>query len=582
MATITFDYKEEEFRVCPSTAFRVYRKAELPMILNAVVAILTLAVGGVAALLMGLYKTPMGADLFESLFNISPNSDWYYTIVTIHGVNMLILWIVFFEVAAMYFVSTAILNSRMYSVPLAWGAFALMVLGTLFLEYSIFFDPDSTVMFTAYMPLKASPYFYLGYILFAVGVLVAGLNFFLTVYHAKKSGSYPHKGLPLTVYGVFVAVIIAVQAILNGAIVMTVALLNSLDVALVANFDADLWKQIFWGFGHTAQYINISATAAVWYALIAVTMGAAPLNEKYSRIAFLCYLVFTVPVATHHLIVDPAYSLVFKMINASILAFGLAVPSLIHAFVIPGAMEKKMRDDGKAGEGLFDWIKNLPWKEPGIGALFWSILLFGFGGIMGSIQGTYQLNMITHNTLRINAHFHWTVVAGTTIAFMGFAYYFMALIPRRKVIWGRLSSWQPHIFGLGLAILGTGMFIAGVQGAPRRTANYDSYVNLGFDPLIWDIGLWLVGLGALIAVTGGVLFVLQMVLTLFFGEKLEKEGDFATPIPAAAEPESGNGSSRLHAKSTLTIGIGFMVLFFIFYTVSFLVLAGNWPIGPGV
>jgi cytochrome c oxidase subunit 1 len=363
---------------------------------------------------------------------------------------------------------------------------------------------------------------------------------------------------------------------------MIVALLYSLDVEFVQNFDADLWKQIFWGFGHTAQYINISATAAVWYTLIAITMGAKPLNEKFSRFAFLCYLLFTVPVATHHLIVDPAYSLPFKMINASILAFGLAVPSLIHAFVIPGAMEKKMREDGKAGDGLFDWIKNLNWKEPGIGALFWSILLFGFGGVMGSIQGTYQLNMITHNTLRINAHFHWTVVAGTTIAFMGLAYYFMILIPRRKVVFARLSSLQPHIFGLGLAILGSGMFIAGVQGAPRRTANYATYEALGFDPIIWNIGLFLLGIGAIIAVTGGVIFVLQMVLTLFFGEKLPSDGEWSTPIPAASEPDETNGSSKLHAKSTLTIGIGFMVLFFVFYTVTFLVLSGLWPIGPNV
>ena len=578
MATITYDYDKTEFRVCPETAFRVHRKAEPLMIVNAVVAILALAVGGIAALIMGLHKMPGG------IFSVLQNEGQYYTVVTIHGINMLILWIVFFEVAAAYFVVTALLNSKLFSIPMGWISFALMIAGALLLEYTIFFDPASTVMFTAYMPLKATPTFYLGYILFAVGVLVAGLNFFLSIYAAQKTKSYPYKSLPLTVYGVFVAFVIAVQAILNGAIVMVLALLYSLDINIpgLVPIDADFWKQVFWGFGHTAQYINISATAAVWYALIAITIGAKPLNEKFSRLAFFLYLIFTVPVATHHLIVDPAYSMPYKMVNASLLAFGLAIPSLIHAFVIPGAMEAKMREEGKAGDGLFDWIKNLPWKEPGIGALFWSIFLFGFGGIMGSIQGTYQLNMITHNTLRINAHFHWTVVAGTTIAFMGLAYYFMRLIPRRKVIFPKLAALQPHIYGIGLGLLGAGMFIAGVQGAPRRTSNYDTYISLGFDPTIWNIGLWILGIGAIIAVIGGAIFVFQMVVSLFFGEKLPKEGDWSKVIPEPAALETNGGSTKLESKSTLAFGIAFMVLFIVFYMVTFLVLSRLWPIGPRV
>ncbi len=583
MATIQFNYSKDEFRVCPVTSFRVHKKAEPLMTINAVAAIIFLSIGGFAALLMGLHKMPALNILSDQM---------YYTIVTLHGINMLILWIVFFEIAAVYFVSTALLNSRLASVPLGWIAFALMLLGALMLEYTVLFEPASTVMFTAYMPLVADPKFYLGYIIFAVGVLLAGVNFFLTIYLAKKNGSYPYDSLPLTVYGVFIAVVIAVQAILNGAVVMVVALIYSIQNPTLQNlttsiaysgfFDADLWKQLFWGFGHTAQYINISATAAVWYALIAVTLGAKPLNEKYSRFAFLCYLIFTVPVATHHLIVDPAYSMPFKMVNATILALGLAVPSLIHAFVIPGAMEKKMREEGKAGDGLFSWIKALPWNEPGIGALFWSILLFGFGGILGSIQGTYQLNMITHNTLRINAHFHLTVVAGTTIAFMGLSYYFMELIPRKKIMFKKLASWQPHIYGIGLGILAIGMFVAGVLGAPRRTSTYEYYLNQGVAIPPWDAGLWLLGIGAIIAVIGGAIYVAIMVLSLFFGESLPKEGDWSSKIPEPQTEESNGNHTRLEAPGTLTLGLIFMFLFAVFYIVTFIVLAQRWPIGPRI
>ncbi len=559
---------EDEFRVCPKTNFRVFRKAEPLMIANAVVAVLALAIGGVAALIMGIHKMPIR-------FSFIDNST-YYQVVNIHGINMLILWIVWFEIAAVYFASTAMLNSKMASMRLGWGAFALMLLGTLMLEWTIFFDhPNSTVMFTAYVPLKANPFFYLGYILFAVGVLVAGINFFLTIYQAQKTKSYPHESLPLAVYGVFVAVVIAVQAIINGAIVMILAYLYSYDIIAAPN--ADFWKQVFWGFGHTAQYINISATAAVWYILINIATGAKPLNEKYSRFAFMGYLLFTVPVATHHLIVDPAYSMPFKLINATLIALALAVPSLIHAFVIPGALERQIREKNHS-EGLFSWLRELPWNEPAIPAVIWGILLFGIGGMLGSIQGTYQLNMITHNTLRINAHFHLTVVAGTTMAFMGLAYYFIELIPARKIIGGNLKVIQLHLFALGLAILTLGMFIAGVQGAPRRTATYDYYTSLGVNTFAWQIGLWLLGIGAIITVTGGALFVGLIVISLFFGKKVDKEGSFDSPIPTNVEEEEAH-TNKLEAPGSMSIGFVFMIAFIVFYMFTFLVLSRGWKIG---
>ncbi|MHA2250161.1 MAG: cbb3-type cytochrome c oxidase subunit I [Candidatus Kariarchaeaceae archaeon] len=578
-----FEHTKEDFRVCPVTTFRVDRSAELLMVANAVIAVLALSVGGAVALLMGLQKIPLDNPLIYDAANI----DKYYQLVSIHGFNMLIFWIVWFEIAAGYFVATALLNSKLYSVKLGWGAFALMLIGTLMIEWLIFTDhPSSTVMFTAYHPFSdpdiangggAPPMFFLGYILFAVGVLVAGLNFFGTIYKAQKTKSYPHKTLPLTVYGVFIAFVIAVQAILNGAIVMIIAWLNALDV--IGPVDADLWKQIFWGFGHTAQYINIAATAAVWYALINIGTGAKPLNEKYSRFAFLMYLIFTVPVATHHLIVDPAYSMPFKILNATILALGLAVPSLIHAFVIPGALEKQTRlKNPDAEKSLFGWIKQMPWDQPAVPAIMWSVVLFGFGGIFGAIQGTYQLNMIIHNTLRVNAHFHLTVVAGTTLAFMGLAYYFIELIPRREIFFGKLKVYQLHLFGVGLAVLSLGMFVAGVQGAPRRTASYDSYEHSAIDLPAWDTGLWILGIGAVIAVAGGALFVFLIVTSLFFGKKLEREGDDSTPIPGPYELDDNGTHTGLEAPGTMVIALLYMAMFAVFYLVSFLILSLGWDV----
>lgn len=574
-----FIHTKEDFRVCPVTSFRVDRNAELLMTGHAVIAILCMALGGIAALYMGLHKMPADVPGFLAV----DDAD-YYKWVEIHGFNMLIFWMIWFEIAAGYFVVTAILNSKMYSPKLGYVAFAVMLVGTLMVEYNIVLRAEhNPVMFTAYWPLSAKEYanthwsFFLGYILFAVGTLIAAINFFLTIWKAQKTKSYPQKSLPLVVYGVFVAFVLAVQAILNGAIVFILSWLMSMGILEPGDIDADFWKQIFWGFGHTAQYINISATAAIWYALITISTGAKPMNEKLSRFAFLFYLLFTIPVSTHHLIVDPAYSLPFKMINATLIALGLAIPSMIHAFVIPGALEKHARlQNPDMEKSLFGWIKTLPWKtQPAIPAVFWSVALFGIGGILGAIQGTYQLNMITHNTLRINSHFHLTVVAGSTIAFMGLAYYFIELIPRRQIFFGNLKSLQIHLYAIGLTLLSLGMFIAGVQGAPRRTSTYEFY---GTD-INWDPGLWVLGIGAIVAVAGGALFIILIVFSLFFGKRLEREGDFdAQPIPAQNVEEENGTHTGLEAPGVMALGLVYMAIFAVFYIVSFLILGLGWEL----
>ena len=226
-----FTHTRDDFRVCPVTSFRVDRSAELLMVGHAVIAILAMALGGIAALYIGLHKMPSDAG-----FLAVSDAD-YYKWVEIHGFNMLIFWMVWFEVAAGYFVATALLNSKLYSTKLGYAAFAIMLIGTLMVEYNIVLRAEhNPVMFTAYWPLSYKEYanthwsFFLGYILFAVGTLIAGLNFFGTIWKAQKTKSYPHKSLPLVVYGVFVAFVISVQAILNGAIVFILSLLMSMGI----------------------------------------------------------------------------------------------------------------------------------------------------------------------------------------------------------------------------------------------------------------------------------------------------------------------------------------------------------------
>jgi cytochrome c oxidase subunit 1 len=136
-----------------------------------------------------------------------------------------------------------------------------------------------------------------------------------------------------------------------------------------------------------------------------------------------------------------------------------------------------------------------------------------------------QLNLMAHNTLRIPGHFHATVVGGTTLAFMGLTYYVIPLIMRRDLWSRKLAQWQPYVYGSGLLLLIVGMMLAGDLGVPRRSWDITAAgARLGTQfPPIADLALTLLGIGAIIAVAGGAMFVLNAVFSLVLGRDLRKQ-----------------------------------------------------------
>jgi cytochrome c oxidase subunit 1 len=474
-------------------------------VVNAVAAVLFLALGGILALLIALTRWPAVHLLPANLF---------YTFVTAHGLNMLVFWIVFFEVAGLYFGGAVLLNSRLVKPGLAWVAFGLMIVGAVLADIMVFAG-KADVMFTAYVPLEAHPLFYLGIILFAVGALLAVGLFFATVVMAKVEGRVTGS-LPLVTFGLVVAAIIAVFTLLGGAITFIPTFLWSLGI--FESIDPGSYRVFFWSFGHPAQQINLAAMVAIWYALATLTTGAKPINEKLCRTAFLLYLLFINLGSIHHLLVDPGLSTANRIFNTSYAMYLAVLASMIHAFSIPAGIEVAQRAKGYT-KGIFQWLFRAPWKEPGFAALVISMVIFGFiGGTTGVIQGTMQLNMLAHNTLRIPAHFHATVVAGTTLAFMGLAYYIVPLIARKQLVGRAWATLQPYIYGAGLLMLILGFLWSGTMGVPRR--HWDITLAGGvFDPA--NATLTLMGIGAIIAVIGGAIFVAIMVSTLLFGKKME-------------------------------------------------------------
>lgn len=551
-------------RVCSTTGLNVCLGAQRFIKLNAVAAVVFLLVGGIAALLLALTRW--------QTVHLLP-VDWFYRILTLHGMNMLIHWILFFEVAVLYFACTTPLNAKLYSRKVAWVSFAMMLVGALMVNVVILAG-KADVLMTSYLPLVAHPGFYLGIILVAVGTLIAVYNFFATLYVAKRDKAYTGS-MPLVTFGATAAAIIAVVTLLHGALVMIPTFAYSMN--WLPQPDPAWYRLIWWGFGHQSQQVNVCAMVAIWYLIGNLSTGARPINEAVCRTAFALYIIFINIASAHHLLVDPGVGSTWKIWNTSYAMYLAVLASMVHGFTVPAGVELAMREKGYT-RGLFGWVTALPWKNPAFSAAALSVVIFGFiGGITGVTLGTQQINIIAHNTLRIPGHFHATVVGGTSLAFMGLAYYVIPLFFQRDFIGRGFARVQPWLFAAGITMLSFGMSFAGSMGVSRRSWDIDAQGIYSAAAHLW---LGFVGIGGVLAFTSLLIFVLLCVGTLLFGKKTDGRpmADWGTVKPLAGFKDGSLAHDHYATKGTIILTLVFLGCFAVYYFANWKALADVWPV----
>jgi cytochrome c oxidase subunit 1 len=552
--------KSAEFRTCQYTGLRVDVAAQSLIKANAVAAVVFLLVGGVMGLMVALTRWPA--------VHLLP-AEWFYLVLTGHGANVLLFWIIFFEIAVLYFASAVLLNSRLPAPKFAWLGFVLMVVGAVLTNYAVL-QGDSSVMFTSYPPMQASPNFYLGLILFAVGALVGCAIFFATLVVAKEEGTY-EGSIPLVTFGALTAAIIAVFTIASGAVILIPTWLWSMG--LISYIDPLLYKVVWWAMGHSSQQINVSAHVSLWYLIAALLVGAQPLSEKVSRTAFLMYILFLQLASAHHLLAEPGLDASWKIVNTSYMMYLAVLGSMVHGLTVPGAIEAAQRRNGYT-KGAFEWLRKAPWGNPAFAGMFLSLVMFGFiGGISGVVLGTEQLNVLMHNTLYVPGHFHGTVVAGTTLAFMAATYLVLPLIFQREIVWPKLAKIQPYLFGIGVAGISLFMMGAGTLGVSRRHWDISfSDAELSF---AHSAGAYLMmglnGVFAIIAALGGAIFVIVVVCTVLFGKRITGGHKLTFPL------HTGGGAAVSHYGSYTTAKLpGTAILVAIFFVCFVLYYFINW------
>jgi cytochrome c oxidase subunit I len=146
-----------------------------------------------------------------------------------------------------------------------------------------------------------------------------------------------------------------------------------------------------------------------------------------------------------------------------------------------------------------------PEKMPLRSALITSIALFGAGGIIGFlIQGS---------NVKIPAHYHGCIV-GVTIALMGLAYLLLPTLGYARPSL-KLATWQPYIYGGGQLLHITGLVWSGGYGVQRKVAGSEQVLRTAQE----IAGMGLMGLGGLIAIVGGILFIFVMLQAIAHGRR---------------------------------------------------------------
>jgi cytochrome c oxidase subunit 1 len=556
------------FRTCDVTGLKVDWHAESLIKVNAVVAVVNFLVGIVAA--FGIVMTRWQA------VHLLP-ADLFYRFLTLHGLNMLIFFIIFFEMAVLYFAGPVLLGSRLPAPRAGWLAFALMVAGMLMVNTMVL-RGQADVLFTSYPPLQAHPLYYLGIILFAVGALIVTAHFFATLVVARREKAY-QGSIPLVSFGALTAAIIAVITLLHGAAIYIPTLLWSLGLM---GMDPQIYRMVWWGLGHSSQQINVAAHVSLWYLLAALTVGGVVVNEKISRMAFVLYILFISMASAHHLLVDPGMGPAWKVWNTSYAMYLAVLASMVHGFTVPAGIEMGQRLRGYT-RGTFEWLKKAPWSDPGFSGAALSVVIFGFfGGITGVTIGTEQINIIAHNTLRVPGHFHTTVVGGTALAFMAVTYYVLPLIFRKRVAFWGLARVQPYLFGIGIVILSMSMIFQGIFGVPRRhwdTGFSNAPFTVEYHPAV-QLFQATMGIGGLLAIAGGLAYILIAVVSVFFGRTFspaDSHDPSGVPQGIWKLPQQlhrGAAVDAVHRTGTP----GTVILVFIFFGCFVLYYFANWKI----
>lgn len=468
-----------------------------------------------------------GWDLYPRL---APVVRSYYHGLSLHGVLNVLVYTTFFIAGFVPFLAARALRRPLASLGLGWWTFWLMLAG-LVLAAAPLLGNAATVLFTFYPPMRAHWAFYVGLTLVVVGTWLVTLNLALTWRAWRRE--HPSERTPLAAFMSLVTMVMWTIASLGIAAEMLVMLIPW-SLGLVAGTDALLARVLFWFTGHPIVYFWLLPAYISWYTLAPRQAGGRLFSDPLARTSFILFLVLSTPLGFHHQYTDPGIHIGWKLLHA-FFTFAVFFPSLLTFFNVVASLESGARARG--GRGWVAWFGRLPWGDPSLAAQVLAMLLFTFGGIGGLINASYNLNLVVHNTAWIPGHLHLTVGSAVTLTFMGVTYWLVPHLAGRALWSRRLALGQVWLWFAGMIIFSNTLHRLGLMGMPRRTMIGAAAYRLPE----WQAILPLVGVGGTLLLVSGLLYFLNLILTLV-----------ASREPAPAPPEFAEAlSGPEHAPAVL-------------------------------
>ena len=451
------------------------------------------------------------------------SASMYYMSVTGHGTLMALVFTTFFIMAFGYVVAERALGRAVPYQWLAWASFWLAVTGTLATVAAIVAF-KATVLYTFYPPLQAHPAFYIGLTMVVVGSWGWSLVMLLSLRAWRKNNA--GRPIPLAMYGVVATVIVWLLATAGVAAEMLL-LLIPWSLGLTKTVDPELARMLFWWFGHPLVYFWLLPAYVIWYTVLPRAAGGRLFSDPLGRLAFALFILLSTPVGFHHQFMDPGIATEWKMLH-TFNTLWILYPSFVTAFTIIASLEVAGRARG--GQGLFGWIRKLPWGDPLVSSVIFSMLLFAFGGWGGAINASFGMNAVVHNTSWIPGHFHTTVGSASALTFMGASYWLLPRLLEKRLELAPMARVQPYIWFVGMLLFSIPTHITGVMGMPRRV--YDASYGDHPTALSWKALTDLSAIGGMLLFASALFFVLVMLFTLFGSVREAEQVDFAEPLEA--------------------------------------------------
>lgn len=422
---------------------------------------------GLGALIAaGLYAILLVSSRTPGIDTLIPWIDFFHTALIVHVDLSVLIW--FLGYAALIWSYT----NPPGRMRLDWLALLLCCLGAAVIALSPFLASGQPLI-NNYVPILQQPVFYAGLVVFGIGVLIRTLT---RLWPGLRQGSAFDTPL---FHGSYAAALTTLLALLY--LPLSWWLMDP-----VAD-NVSFYEVLFWAAGHEIQYTHTLLLMLSWLWLTQAT--GSPILGRSRWVATGFWLV-ALPALISPLIflhANPSSGL-FRQDFTYMMIYGGLASLPLGLIVIASLLHQR---------------KAIASERPARAALLCSIFLFAAGGILGfMIQG---VNVV------IPAHYHGSIV-GVTLAFMGLSYH---LLPKLgfPLATPRLAWLQAYIYAGGQLLHITGLAVSGGYGVLRKTAG----AAQGLNRLPEILGMGMMGLGGLIAIIGGLLFLVVCLRALWSG-----------------------------------------------------------------